>query len=43
VISSDGDVTFTLTGTGPLDVTATISFAASNNGKLFARLKAEDP
>jgi hypothetical protein len=39
---TDGNVSFTLTGTGPLDVTATISAAASNNGKLFARLKATE-
>jgi autotransporter-associated beta strand protein len=42
-VSTDGNVSFTLNGTGPLDVTATISAAAANGGKLFARLKATGP
>jgi len=35
--------TITITGTGPLSVTATIPLSKAADGKLFARLKAENP
>ncbi len=37
------DVVFTISGTGPLNVTATIPVGKADAGKLFGRLKAENP
>ncbi len=37
------DVVFTVTGTGPLNVTATIPVSKASAGKLFGRLKAVNP
>ncbi len=38
-----GDIGFNITGTGPLNVTATIPVSKAAGGKLFGRLKAENP
>jgi T5SS/PEP-CTERM-associated repeat protein len=38
-----GGVTFTITGSDPLEVTATISASQAASGKLFGRLKAVNP
>ncbi len=38
-----GDIGFNITGTGPLDVTATIPVGKAAGGKLFGRLKAVNP
>jgi fibronectin-binding autotransporter adhesin len=38
-----GDVVFTVTGTGPLNVTATIPVSKAAGGKLFGRLKGVNP
>ncbi len=38
-----GGVSFTITGSDPLEVTATISASEASAGKLFGRLKAENP
>jgi len=41
--STVDDVVFTVSGSGPLDVTATIPATKADGGKLFGRLKAENP
>jgi len=41
--STVDDVLFTVSGSGPLDVTATIPATKAASGKLFGRLKAENP
>ena len=38
-----GGVSFTITGSDPLEVTATISASEASAGKLFGRLNAENP
>jgi len=38
-----GDVTFEVSGSGPLDVVATIQSSEAADGRLFARLVAEKP
>ena len=41
--STVGDIVFTITGTNPLNVTATIPVSKASNGKLFGRVKGMNP